>query len=89
MGYAKCPGKRGETCVPKTFFCDREPDCEPINGTAFDESNCSKYSEIINIYTHNNFHFVQLMILSPSVQHPLQQNLLQHFRPSHIQLGIL
>ena len=44
-GYAKCPmGARGERCIPENWFCDMEPDCEIINGTAFDEVNCSKYS---------------------------------------------
>ena len=46
IGFAKCPtGRRGESCIPKSFFCDEEADCELFNGTAFDEVNCSKHSD--------------------------------------------
>ena len=41
LGSIKCPGERG--CIPTSYLCDRQPDCrQQINGTAFDEINCSK-----------------------------------------------
>jgi len=36
-------GNRDERCIPEKWFCDKESDCEIVNGIALDEVNCSKY----------------------------------------------